>query len=213
MRYNLYSWKYENIAEKVKIALQKNGFEVHIAKDKQELLERVNNILTKNAVVTYGGSVSLAESGLLDFLRNGEYKLLDRANAKTFDERKSIELAAFSADYYFSSANAITYDGKLVFLDGNGNRVAAIIYGPKYVVIVASVNKLVKDVEEARERLRFISPMNSKRLNLKTPCVVNGMCHNCASSERICNYFLVVESSLRQPGRIKVILTTFELGL
>jgi L-lactate utilization protein LutB len=124
-----------------------------------------------------------------------------------------IELEAFRADFYLCSANEITEDGKIVLLDGNGNRAAAVIYGPKNVVLIASINKVVKNVEDARERLKFISPMNSKRLNLRTPCTITGICHDCSSEQRICNYFLVIESSHRQSKRIKVLLTTFELGL
>lgn len=213
MREELYSWKYESIAEKLKNVLEKRAFDVYIAKNKDELIDLIKSLIPKGVTVTSGGSLSVSESGVLDVLKSGEYNFLDRTKAKSLEERKAIELAAFTCDFYICSANAITEDGKLVFLDGNGNRAAAVIYGPKNVLLIASVNKVVKDLDDARKRMRYISPMNSKRLNLKTPCTVTGMCHDCASEQRICNYFVVVESSFRQPKRIKVILTTFELGL
>lgn len=213
MREELYNWKYQNVAESLKKTLEKKAFDVYIATNQDELIGLVKSLIPEGATVTSGGSLSVSESGVLDVLKSGEYKFLDRTSASSMEERKSIELAAFTCDFYLCSANAITEDGKLVFLDGNGNRAAAVIYGPKNVLLIASVNKVVKDLGDARERMRYISPMNSKRLNLKTPCTVTGMCHDCASEQRICNYFVVVESSFRQPKRIKVILTTFELGL
>lgn len=213
MREQLYSWKYEKLAEKLVHELKKRGFESWIVKSREELLKTIEELIAPGSTVAVGGSLSLQETGVLELLRNGSYNFLDRYGVKSIDERREIELKSFGADYYLCSANAITEDGKLVFLDGNGNRVAALSFGPKHVIIVASVNKVVPDVQSARERIRYISPMNSKRLNLETPCTKTGWCADCASSQRICNYFLVVETSYRQPGRFKVLLTTFELGL
>ncbi|ABS60289.1 lactate utilization protein [Fervidobacterium nodosum] len=213
MRSELYNWKYNSLAQKIKPVLERKGFEVYVVNSTDELLSTVSSIIPEKSMVTSGGSLSVSESSVLELLKSGKYNFLDRTSAKTPEEKREIELAAFRSDYYVCSTNAITEDGKLIFLDGNGNRVAAVIYGPKNVLLISSLNKVVKDIEEARERLRYISPMNSKRLNLKTPCTINGLCQDCLSSNRICNYFVVVESSLRQPKRIKIILTTFELGL
>ncbi|MGQ9856462.1 MAG: lactate utilization protein [Fervidobacterium sp.] len=213
MRAELYNWRYESLAEQLSKEMKKRYFEVFVVHSKEELLETVKSIIPEGVSVSNGGSLTLTETGILDLLRSGNYVYYDRASAQTSQERKEIELKSFTVDYYLSSANAITSDGKLVFLDGNGNRVAAILYGPKNVVIIASVNKVVDDVENARRRLQFISPMNSKRLNLETPCTKIGYCVDCNNNQRICNYFVTVESSARQPGRIKVILTTFESGL
>lgn len=213
MRVELYNWRYESLAEQLSKEMKKRYFDVFIARSKEELLETVKSIIPEGASVSNGGSLTLAETGVLNLLRSGNYVYYDRASAQTIQERKEIELKSFTVDYYLSSANAITNDGKLVFLDGNGNRVAAVLYGPRNVVIIASVNKVVEDVENARRRLQFISPMNSKRLNLETPCIKTGYCVDCSNKQRICNYFVVVETSARQPGRIKVVLTTFESGL
>jgi len=213
MREELYKWKYLALASKVAKEMQKRRFEVHIVETKDELVDKIKGLIPQGSSVATGGSLTLTETGILDLLRSGDYVFFDRNSAKTPEERRELELKAFNVDFYLASANAITEDGKLVFLDGNGNRVAAITYGPKNVLIVASVNKVVKDIEEARERLRFISPMNSKRLNLETPCTKTGYCSDCTAPQRICNYFVVVESSARLPERIKVILTTFDCGL
>lgn len=213
MREQLYVWKYEKLAEKISQELKKRGFETWVVKSKEELLKTVDELITPNSTVAVGGSVSLQETGILEFLRSGKYNFLDRYSVKNAEERREIELKSLGADYFLCSANAITEDGKLVFLDGNGNRVAALSFGPRTIIIVASVNKVVPSVQEARERIRYISPMNCKRLNLETPCTKTGWCIDCSSPMRICNYFLVVETSYRQPGRFKIILTTFELGL
>ncbi len=213
MREELYKWRYQALALKVAKEMRKRRFEVHVVETRDELIAKIKSLISQGASVATGGSITLSENSVLDLLRSGEYVFFDRYSAKTPEERRELELKAFSADFYLSSVNAITEDGKLVFLDGNGNRVAAITYGPKNVLIVGSVNKVVKDVEDARDRLRFISPMNSKRLNLETPCTKTGYCSDCTASQRICNYFVVVESSARFPERIKVILTTFDSGL
>lgn len=213
MREELYSWKYRALAEKLAKEMKRRHFEVHIVESKESLTKKIRDLVPEGSTVANGGSLTLIENGVLDIFKNEKYVYYDRYAAKTLEERRELELKAFTVDFYLSGANAITEDGKLVFLDANGNRVAAIVYGPKNVIVVTSVNKVVKDVEDARERLRFISPMNSKRLNLTTPCVQRGFCYDCTTSDRICNYFVVVESSARIPGRIKVILMTFESGL
>ncbi len=212
MREDFYIWKNKLVAQKVSKVLEKNGFEVYTVDSKDELLEAIKSLIPENSLVTSGGSVTLQENGVIDFLRSGKFQYLDRMKAQTPEERIEIEMKAFSCDYYLSGINAITEKGELVFMDGNGNRVSAIVYGPKNVILVASVNKVVKDIEQARERVREITPMNSKRLNLKTPCATTGYCSDCSSEERICNFYVVVEKSLRKKGRIKIFLLTYDSG-
>ena len=213
LREELWLWKKEKVAEILANNLMKKRHEAWVVRDKEEVIEKVKEIVPEGSTVAVGGSLTLADTGVLDLLRSGKYNFLDRYSAKTREEVEEIYRKSFWADYYLTSVNALTEDGKLVFLDGNGNRVAAVVYGPKNVIVVASVNKVVRDVEEARERLRFISPMNSRRLNLETPCAKTGFCADCSSPQRICDYFLVVESGVRQPGRFKVILTLEDFGL
>ncbi|MCD6551698.1 lactate utilization protein [Thermotoga sp.] len=213
LREELWLWKKEKVAEILANNLMKKRHEAWVVRGKEEVIEKVKEIVPEGSTVAVGGSLTLADTGVLDLLRSGKYNFLDRYSAKTREEVEEIYRKSFWADYYLTSVNALTEDGKLVFLDGNGNRVAAVVYGPKNVIVVASVNKVVRDVEEARERLRFISPMNSRRLNLETPCAKTGFCADCSSPQRICDYFLVVESGVRQPGRFKVILTLEDFGL
>ncbi|QTA38049.1 lactate utilization protein [Thermosipho ferrireducens] len=213
MRKELFQWKYQALASRVADSLSKKGHEVFIVQSAREALKKVDEIIPEGASVAVGGSLTIGESGILEHLRSGKYKFIDRYAAKTREEKEKLEKEAFFADYYLCSANAITEDGEIALLDGNGNRVAAVIYGPKNVILVVSVNKIVRNLPEARERIRYISPMNSKRLNLSTPCVQTGMCIDCASYQRICNYYVIIESGHRSPGRIKIILILEELGL
>lgn len=210
MRAELYRFKYESLCKATKPILEKKGFEVYIAEDEKQVLEHVERLIPTGSTVSSGGSVTLVETGVLDLLRSGKYNFLDRYNAPN---RRAIELEAFKADYYLCSANAITMDGELVFMDGGGNRVAAVTYGPKNVIVIVSANKIVEDLDAARERIRYIAPMNAKRLSLSTPCAVTGICQDCDSPQRICRHYHVVHDSRNQPGRIKVILTIKEFGL
>jgi len=213
LREELWTWKKEKVAEKVAENLRKRKHEVWIVKERKEVVEKLVELIPEGSSVAVGGSLSLMDAGVLDLLRSGRYNFLDRYAAKSREELEEIFRKSFSVDYFLSGVNAITEDGKLVFLDGNGNRVAAVIFGPRNVILIASVNKIVKDLEEARERLKFISPMNAKRLNLTTPCTVTGWCEDCSSTQRICNYFVVVETGARWPGRFKIILVIEDLGL
>ncbi len=210
MREQLYQFKYSKLCEKVKPIFERKKFEVYIAKDALEAKQIVENLIPEGSVVSSGGSVTLSETGILDLLRSGKYKFLDRYNTP---DRRKVELAAMDSDYYLCSANAVTMNGELVFMDGFGNRVAAVTFGPKNVILVVSANKIVKDLEEARERIRYISPMNAKRLSLSTPCATTGICEDCASPQRICRHFHVINDSYNMPGRIKIVFVLQELGL
>ncbi|HOJ88266.1 MAG TPA: lactate utilization protein [Pseudothermotoga sp.] len=210
MREELYKFKYRSLCEKIKPVLEKKAFEVHVVENAQQAKELVEKLIPQGSVVSSGGSLTLSDSGILDLLRSGKYKFLDRYNSP---DRRKTELEAFDCDYYLCSANAVTMNGELVFMDGFGNRVAAITYGPKNVVLIVSANKIVENLEAARERIRYITPMNAKRLSLSTPCATTGICQDCDSPQRICRHFHVVYDSRNLPKRIKVILVLEELGL
>ena len=157
--------------------------------------------------------MTLAESGILDALRaKSDIHLIDRNTAKTPEETKQMYRDAFSADTYFMSTNAITLDGELINIDGNGNRVAALIYGPDQVIIVAGLNKVTANVEDGIRRVRnCATPPNCIRLNKKTPCAATGRCADCLSPEGICNQIVITRRS-GNPDRIKVILIGESLG-
>lgn len=176
-------WVVEKKVEKVIKSLQKNNMEGYYVKDGKEALEKIKEFLKEGATVTVGGSKSLDELGVIDFLREGNYNFLDRyKKGITKEETEKVYREAFFADTYLCSTNAITELGELYNIDGNGNRVAAMIFGPKEVIVVIGINKIVKNMEEAETRLKTISaPANAKRLNLDTPCAKVGYCTDCNS--------------------------------
>ncbi|SHE28640.1 Uncharacterised ACR, YkgG family COG1556 [Marinitoga hydrogenitolerans DSM 16785] len=213
MREELWEWKYQKLGEKVVERLKRKKHDAYLVNKKTDVVPLLKDIMKENSMVAVGGSLTLSECGVLDFLRNGNFNFLDRYNVKSKDELENIYFEMFKADYFLCSANAITEDGKIVQLDGNGTRVAPMIFGPKYVIIIAGMNKVVPDLESANKRIENISPMNSKRLNFDTPCTYTGKCDDCNSPERICIHRVIVESGVRHPGRFKIILVKEDLGL
>ncbi|SEF90044.1 Uncharacterised ACR, YkgG family COG1556 [Caloramator fervidus] len=207
------NWYLQKRLERVKQALEKNNYEVYIVDDLDEVKSLLSNLIDKKSTVSFGGSMTLLDGGIIDHLRNLDIELLDRyKEGLTKEEILELHRKSFFADYYITSSNAITEQGYLVNLDGNGNRVAAMIFGPKKVIVIAGYNKIVKDLDEAYERVRnYTAPINSKRLLRKTPCVEVAKCLDCNSDERICNHYLV---TYRQnvKGRGIVILVKKELG-
>lgn len=210
--------------EKTVEALCKNNMQAYFVPTKADALQKVKELLNEGDVVTHGGSVTLAECGITELLKSGSYNYLDRSvPGLTREQIEEIYRKAFFSDVYLTSANAITENGMLFNTDGNSNRVAAIMYGPKSVVVVAGYNKIVKDLDEAFLRLRTVaSPKNTQRLNCATYCAKTGKCvsmndpdakigDGCGSTQRICcNY--VVSAFQRRKDRIKVIIVGEELG-
>lgn len=214
------------MTEKIKSvmnALENNGIKVIYVEKKEDVPEIVKGLLNKGDSVAVGGSVSIKEAGVYDLLKNGDYNFYDRYAYTDRDKIEEIYKQSFSVDAYFCSSNAITESGELYNVDGNNNRVAAILYGPKSVIMVAGVNKIVKDLDEAINRVKTIAaPKNVKRLELKTYCYAKGhcmaidkgqtdMCSGCKSDVRICRNF-VVSGPQKIKDRIKVILVNEELG-
>lgn len=207
------NWSREVKIERTMEALNKNNINAYYAKSREELIDIITKLVSEGSVVTCGGSMTLFETGVMDHLRSGRYKLLDRyADNLTPEEVKDIYRAAFSADAYFTSSNAITEKGELYNVDGNGNRVAAMLFGPDKVIVIAGINKIVPDVEAAMERnRRFSAPINAKRLNKNTPCAKTGYCVDCNSPERICLEYTLIKKQ-RTKGRLNVIILNEELG-
>ncbi len=199
------------IGKKTVQAFIKRGIESYYCATKEEALEKALSLVPKDSKVAWGGSQTLGQIGLLDKLNNGTYNVLDRTSAQTPEERRAIELEAFDSDFYFLSSNAITKDGVMVNIDGYGNRVAALIFGPKNVVVIAGVNKITDTVEDAVKRVRQVAaPINTIRLKKQTPCATTGVCHNCTLQDSICKN--VVITRLSNGDRIKVILVGESLG-
>lgn len=194
-------------------ALESNQYTVHRIKDSTELCQQLEQFIPKGATVSVGGSMTLFEAGVIKLLRSGDYEFWDRyASGLTPDDIRALYIKSFGADVYFTSSNAITEDGMLFNIDGTGNRVAAMIYGPKQVFVIAGTNKIVRDLDEAISRCqRTASPANAKRLSRNTPCAVTGVCSDCKSPERICaDYVLMKRQAIK--GRIHIFLVEEALG-
>ena len=194
-------------------SLNKNNMNGYLVNTNEELIEKIEELVSEGATVSCGGSVSLFETGVMDHLRSGRYKFLDRyEEGLSKEEITNIFKESFFADAYFASSNAVTEDGKLYNVDGNGNRVAAMLFGPEKVILIVGVNKIVKNIDEAVMRNREISaPANAKRLNKLTPCTKVGYCVDCKGSDKICREFTVI-SSQGDKDRIHVIFMNKEIG-
>ncbi|MFD3158494.1 lactate utilization protein [Haloimpatiens sp. FM7330] len=208
-------WYQQNRVEKTIQNLQKNNMEGYFVQDEKELIEKIEELVKDGDTVSVGGSMTLFEAGVMEHLRSSRYNFLDRyKEGLTKDDIKNIYRKSFCTDTYFMSTNALTENGELFNIDGNGNRVAALIYGPDQVIIVAGINKIVADLEEAESRVKnCAAPINAKRLNKNTPCTKVGYCVDCHSDDRICSHYVVTRrQNLGNKGRIKVIIVNKELG-
>ena len=190
------NWVLEQRIKRTIDALEKNNINGYYLESREEIIETIKDIAEEGSVVASGGSMTLFELGVIDHLRTDRYKFLDRyKEGLSGEDIRKIYVDAFDADVYFTSTNAITEDGELYNVDGNGNRVAAMIYGPKKVIVVVGVNKIVKNLDEAIKRNRNIAaPANAKRLDRQTPCAKVGYCMDCKSPEKICRAYTVIKS-------------------
>ncbi len=200
------------LAQKVIKGFASRNMEAFYAETKEEALDKALELIPKGAKVSWGGGFSFEEIGLKEALLSGDYKFVNREAAKTPEEKRAAELAAYDADYFIASSNAVTEDGILVNIDGNSNRVSAIAYGPRHVLMVIGMNKVAGDLDAAIARARNIAaPANAQRFGIDTPCKKTGACANCKSIDTICCEFLVTRFS-RHAGRFKIILVNDFLG-
>ena len=208
MDQNIYK-RNELLAQKVIKGLQSRNMSGYYAADKAEALQKALDLIAEGSSVTMGGCMSAREIGLFDALKKGNYNFIDRDEIA---DKRAAMLAAYDADVFLASANAMTEDGILVNIDGNSNRVSAIAQGPKKVVFIVGMNKVCKDVDHALKRARNVAaPINAQRFGLSTPCCKTGSCMDCKSPETICCQFLITRFS-RHEGRIHVILVNDSLG-
>lgn len=202
----------ERLAQKIIKNLQRRNFEAFYCPTAAEAVEKVSALIPDGSSVTWGGSMTIRDMGLTEALHKRNLNVLDRDLATDRDEAQRIYREAFSTDFYLSGVNAISEDGVIVNIDGNGNRVAAITFGPKKVILVVGLNKVTQDVQSAFARARSTaSPINAARFDIKTPCQVDGICHNCNSPESICNYIHFMRNS-HPAGRHTVVLVGEDLG-
>ena len=199
----------ELLAQKVIKGLQSRNMSGYYAESREAALKQALELIPEGSSVTMGGATSAHEIGLVDALKAGNYNFIDR---DAYEDKRAAMLAAYDADVFLASANAITEDGVLVNIDGNSNRVSAIAQGPKKVVFIVGMNKVCDDVDGAVKRARNVAaPINAQRFGLSTPCAKTGSCMNCKSPDTICCQFLITRFS-RHPGRIHVILVNDSLG-
>lgn len=207
------AWYIDKKIERTLEGLSKRNMEGYVVNDELELIPLLTKLIPQEAIVGVGDSMTLFETGVIDFLRNGNFTFLDKyRDGITSEEKREIYLKNFSADTFMCSTNALTESGELYNIDGNGSRVAPMLYGPKQVIFVVGVNKIVRDIEEAEKRVRqMAAPMDAKRLGKDTPCTKVGYCVDCKSPQRICNDFVVIRGQFVK-GRIKVIIVKKQLG-
>lgn len=206
-------WYKEIEINKLIEALKNKNYDAFYTDTKDKALKLVMDIIPKGATVGLGGSMTVAETGILKALQEGDYTLYNQYKpGLTPDEATEMRAKGLTAEYYVTGTNALTLDGQLINLDGVGNRVSAITYGPKKVIIVVGINKIVNSVEEGVNRVKnYAAVLNSKRLNLDTPCVKTGKCEDCDVPARICNYLLITQRQ-RVKGRVTVVIVGEELG-
>ena len=199
----------ELLAQTVIKGLKSRNMTGYYAASKQEALEIALSLIPEGSSVTMGGGMSVHEIGLVDVLKNGNYNFIDR---DAYEDKRAAMLAAYDADVFLSSSNAISQDGILVNIDGNANRVSAIAQGPRKVVMIVGMNKVCADWDGAMKRARNVAaPINTQRFGLNTPCTKTGTCMDCKSPDTICCQFLITRFS-RHAGRIHVILVNDNLG-
>ena len=199
----------ELLAQKVIKGLASRNMTGYYAHDKEEALKIALGLIPEGGTVTMGGAMSAHEIGLVGELKKGNYDFIDR---DACEDKRAAMLAAYDADVFLSSANAMTEDGIIVNIDGNSNRVSAIAQGPRKVLFIVGMNKICSDVDSAIKRARNVAATtNAQRFGIDTPCAKTGSCMNCKSPDTICCQFLITRFS-RHPGRIEVVLVNDNLG-
>lgn len=217
MSENKFIWERgEKPAQKVVKALEKRHFNAYYCETEKDALNKVLELVTKDETISWGGSVTLEETGIKQYLEENGYNVINRDNGKTPEEKLELTKKGLLCSTFLMSTNALSEDGCLINVDGTGNRVAALCYGPEKVIVIAGMNKVVKTLNDAVQRARtYVAPVNQQRINSMkkqdTPCVYNGSCADCVSPDSICAQ--VVETRLSRPaGRITVILVNKKLG-
>lgn len=200
----------QSLAQGIIKHLQRRNFDARYCATMADAIDAVRAIMPAGSSATWGGSQTLRDGGMAQALIEcGDYRIIDRDKAETPEQKRQCYLDAMAADYFLTSANAITHDGVIVNIDGRGNRVAAITWGPEHVIHVIGMNKVCADVDAALARARnTAAPINTARLGCDTPCRIDGVCHNCTSPSCICNYIHFTRNSF--PARRHIVILVGE---
>jgi hypothetical protein len=213
---NNVKWLHESRCKTVVEALIRNRFDACYVKDKDEARAKTLEMIPAGASVAFGGSMTLFETGLIEALRDPRWKLLDRyAPGLSPEQLKERFLQALLVDYFLTSANAVSEDGQLFFVDGANTRVAPVLFGPAHVILLIGANKICRDAPAAHRHMQEVArPVNCKRLNTNTPCVAVGACQDCNSPARICNSTVILHKhNIRsEHHKIHIIMVGEELG-
>jgi len=206
-------WYSNKIIQDTLNAIKQNNITAVFAENRDIAVEEIMKRIPAKATVTHGGSLTIRELGLIDRLSKGNYNYLRVKGKSSASDSAEIRRAAFYADVYLTSVNAITRDGRLVAIDGYGNRTAAIMFGPSKVIIVAGKNKIVDTLDDALKRIRdFVAPVHARRRNWNVPCTETGKCVNCKKTDRICNKTMIIEYE-RDQDRTTLVLVDEDLGI
>ena len=209
---NVREMRNEVLGNRVVKALESRNMEAYYVKTKEAALAKALELIPEGSSISWGGTMSAQEIGLTDALHKGNYDVYDREQVETREEKEKIAHQALNCDFFIGSTNALSEDGVLVNVDGNANRVAAFAYGPKNVLLIVGMNKVVKTEADAMSRARNeAAPINAQRFGVNTPCVKNGSCFNCKSAQCICCQILITRFS-KVPKRTKIILVDENLG-
>ncbi len=202
----------EVLGKRVVQALESRNMEAYYVETKEEAVKKALELIPKGSTISMGGAASVKECGLYDAVSSGDYVFYDRDRVNTQEEKEEIALRAFSADWFLGSVNAMSENGVFINIDGYANRVAAYAYGPKNVLLIVGMNKIVKTEADAMSRARNeAAPFNAQRFGIDTPCSKNGTCFDCKSPQCICCQILTTRFS-RVKGRFKIILVDENLG-
>lgn len=202
---------YEKRAARLVENLKKRNFDAHYCATKEEALELALSMIPEGATIGWGGSATAQQMGLMEAVKTGPYRPIDRDHCAP-EDRGELMRQSLLADVFITGANGLSLDGQMVNIDGTGNRVAAIAYGPEQVIVVAGMNKVEDTLEDAIRRARTVAaPMNKQRFQSETPCAVTGICADCKSEGCICNQ-IIITRNCRPAGRIRFILIGQELG-
>lgn len=203
---------YQNVSKTIINNLKKRQIEGYYCETSSEAKERILSLMPSGSSISWGGSVTLDQTGILEVVKQADYVIYDRYQAHSKEEKKALYAHVVGCDYFLMSTNAITLDGELVNIDNTGNRISFLCFGPEHVIVVAGMNKVVSDEDAGMKRVQNVaSPPNTARLGRKTPCAVTGRCADCLVPDTICAQKLVTRYS-PTPGRIKVVLIGEELG-
>jgi hypothetical protein len=211
---NVQKWAYQLQAKEMVDILNSKNFNAIYAEDAEDAHRIFLELMPEGASVCVGGSVTLKQTGIMDEIESGRYKFFDRFHCESVAAMHDVYRESYKADYMVSSSNAVTKEGQLVNIDCVGNRASQIAFGPKKVIIVVGVNKIVDTMEDGIKRARSIAPLNAKRIRHKTPCATEECCtcSNCEGQPRMCNFIGIVDGCFHFPKRITVIMVAEELG-